>query len=1018
MDRWFPQTDGARVCAGTAQVWVRDETGRERTWTGVHRPSFRAPGSRYVIANGHDGRPPGLYQIDLVTGDVAPLTVPDGDPQGTPAWGANALSVGAGVWAAARAEHRAIQVSTGAIVDDAASPSVWGHSLLCVKHPWDARIHLALNPPARGETDRPYLRLADGDIRTPRLVEDLIAWCIGTVVWFRWPDGRMAPVGLGRDEFWPVPVRVDGVIYLMTHDHYGHLMLRMPGMTLGRVIHRGVTDYPAIAATGRDDEVHVAWSAGGALGEWRGRLRDLPLVDLTDLRKLDPARRFPPRTLVDVGEAIDVVGVFAGREPWTRGPETDGPGTLHLMQGRQWGTDAAGYAAVSKGHDPYQREIIVFGPEGLGWAFDRTNELADPTNPAIGYRIVAPGSTDTAALYPLRMRAGDERRTPVEVLRTKDGHRARYLFIGRCLRVARDEHGDLHGVFSWEFDGDGGWREEFSGHAELGRWQWRAIRKRTGEVTDVWTGPVERDPVPVASVPVPYQAPPVRVQEVPVLKPPSVGRADYPRQIPEPGKAGFDMLVEDPENGVRLEWAVRHGERSTFRWTVGERTATRQVAHPTSIAALEAPTTTPPAGGAPTYRAWVLEQPTEFTRLRVAIDAKWPALQFAQAVRDEKLAHAIIRRFEGKPLAQILQEIANEGNAPPPPVEPPPVKPPPAPPVSPRDWPSRDQVRRVRGLFSLGPGEFSYWSAVYSDAQFDDLCRRSEARGDTHVLIGLHSHGYGGNPPFDVRKAKRPGSWRVWPGDDDEGLRSRASRFLSGESKAEIAARRAAQLLARGFVPTFVLHDDDAATAPQHERADRYEFMWRRAAPFIRPVAPFVLPAFEWNDHLTPKQQDRLLRVLAELFPDAYRLVTFTDDRWALWYDLGHPEAQYKDDPVWGLPGGKAEYQWWQTMNGIVHGLAYQAPWDQINDHRALRERLATISIRLTGARQPEFPDVDRDAMNKFGGVPAGAFDVVYWEGPAEWVISGRRDVAWADRAGAAALTVPGVIGAGDGWRG
>lgn len=42
------------------------------------------------------------------------------------------------------------------------------------------------------------------------------------------------------------------------------------------------------------------------------------------------------------------------------------------------------------------------------------------------------------------------------------------------------------------------------------------------------------------------------------------------------------------------------------------------------------------------------------------------------------------------------------------------------------------------------------------------------------------------------------------------------------------------------------------------------------------------------------------------------------------------------NDPVWGLPNGLEEYPWWRSMDGIVHGLAYHAPWEQINDHRAL----------------------------------------------------------------------------------
>lgn len=661
-DFWFPSLDGlGGLVAGSRRVVFRDLDGSETAWMGVHRPAFERPGSRIVIANGHEGRPEGVYGLSLATGEVSPLTTPAG-----PVWGANDLSVSDGWVAAGRASERAIMVwPSGAIIDDADSPSIWGPSLVCIKHAWDpGRRHLALNPPARGEADRPYLRLAEGDIRTPRLVEDLIAWCVGTTVWFRWPDGRIEPIGLGRDEFWPVPVYVGRRPYVLTHDDYQHLMLREPGRTHGYLIHRGVTDYPAIARVGdpASDEVHVAWSDRGELGEWRGRLRDLPLVDLTDLRALDPARRFPPRALVDVPDPIDVFSVLCGQERWTRGPAIEGSGTAHVMQGDQ--SPGLMYATVTKGrHDPEQREVWVLGADGVGLAFDRSNEIEG------GYRIVVPGTDRTAAIYPLTMRAGDERRMPIEVLRVRDGHRARYTFLGRCIRVARDEHGDLHGVLSYEFDSEGGWRELFFGHQRAGRWEWRAIRKRTGEVTDVWTGAVERSPVAVVPVPEAYQRPPVAAVDPPVTL--TVGRADYPREI---SPAGFDVLVEDGAGRFRAEWSVRDGQRSVFALTLDGQRATRTVAHPTVIGV--APPGTPPAAGGPAYGPWVLERPSEFTRLREAVEAKWPLGD--HATRDEKLAHAIKRRFEGHALAKILDEIAREGEDSPPDVEPPPVDPPPA----------------------------------------------------------------------------------------------------------------------------------------------------------------------------------------------------------------------------------------------------------------------------------------------------------------------------------------------------
>lgn len=301
--------------------------------------------------------------------------------------------------------------------------------------------------------------------------------------------------------------------------------------------------------------------------------------------------------------------------------------------------------------------------------------------------------------------------------------------------------------------------------------------------------------------------------------------------------------------------------------------------------------------------------------------------------------------------------------------------------------------RRIRGVFSLGAGHFDHFSArdYWADR---DVWRRTMAthveRGDTHVLVGLQSDGYGRNGAFDYFRD---------PGRVVEAVVAMREEF--------------------GLVAQWVLHDDTANDAAIGKRANHYRARWGSVADAIRPHVEIVIPAYEWNDHLTPKEQHTLLHELARLFPDAYRLVTFTDNRWALTLDTGHrdPEARWVNDPVWGLPGGLEEYPWWRAMVGVVHGLAFQAPWELINDHAQLRARLAAIVLRLNGTRQPDHPDEERDFDQKFGGHPAGAFDVHAWELGAEWVIRGDRPLAWTEAAGRAALTVPGVIGAGDGWR-
>ena len=301
--------------------------------------------------------------------------------------------------------------------------------------------------------------------------------------------------------------------------------------------------------------------------------------------------------------------------------------------------------------------------------------------------------------------------------------------------------------------------------------------------------------------------------------------------------------------------------------------------------------------------------------------------------------------------------------------------------------------RRIRSVFSLGRGHFDHFSAA--DYWIDrDVWRRTMAahveRGDTHVLVGLQSNGYATLAPFDY--------------------------FREPERVIEAVVAMRDEF---GLVAQWVLHDDTARNRAVGQRANHYRARWGGVAEAIRPYVDVVIPAYEWNDHLTPKEQHTLLHELARLFPDAYRLVTFTDNRWALTLDTEHrePEDRWRGDPVWGLPGDLEEYPWWRAMAGVVHGLAFQAPWELINDHSQLRARLAAVVLRLNGTRQPEFPAEERDFDQKFGGHPAGAFDVHAWELGAEWVIRGDRPLAWTEAAGRAALTVPGVIGAGDGWR-
>ena len=303
-----------------------------------------------------------------------------------------------------------------------------------------------------------------------------------------------------------------------------------------------------------------------------------------------------------------------------------------------------------------------------------------------------------------------------------------------------------------------------------------------------------------------------------------------------------------------------------------------------------------------------------------------------------------------------------------------------------RRKPTREEVRRVRGRFSPDIWLFDQWHAQYDEETFQRSIALHKAAGDTHVLIGLQSGGYHQLPPFD---------------------------FFDNP---QVVIDRAQRLKDAGFIVTWMLEDDASiSNNPEGQRAAAMIRRWRQVADAIRPHVDMCLAGFEFNEYFTPQEQDMLLREMARLFPDAYRLVTFTDDRWIAGNGGGGPESPLPES--WQ----GAYFGFWGAMKGIVHGLAFQAPFEYIdsaeNNHYLLRHRLGMLAIRINGARQDWDGWVNADFDSKYPAGPAGDFDLVYWEGPCQWTIRGEKSHDWADTAGRDALTVPGVIGAGDGWK-
>ena len=225
------------------------------------------------------------------------------------------------------------------------------------------------------------------------------------------PDGRVASWRLaGAQEYRPHVIDWRGEEWVLSHTRDERLLLRTGNN--GIVVATGATFEPDCAVL-PDGRVRVIWA--DAAGVSRERLLEVtePQVDLRVVHgpAVDP---FPPGKgwirRDDVTE-LDVETFALGPLTWSRDGApiaTDGVSVYsHVMQGRRLG-DAVQH---TKGLGDGPRAAIWTIADGfIGLAFDGTNELH------AGYRLVNPGTTDTARLYPTRMRVGRQflRAAPIE----------------------------------------------------------------------------------------------------------------------------------------------------------------------------------------------------------------------------------------------------------------------------------------------------------------------------------------------------------------------------------------------------------------------------------------------------------------------------------------------------------------------------------------------------------------------------------------------------------------------------
>lgn len=214
-----------------------------------------------------------------------------------------------------------------------------------------------------------------------------------------------------------------------------------------------------------------------------------------DLVAPTPVAPWPPGpgwTLrADIAE-IDVAAYLLGTTTWARHGMHVAPDAVtytHPFQSRT----GPGWVQHTKFAPPDVRAATwTLTDQWIGLAFDGTNELTQ------GYRIVLPGTTTTAALYPRTMRVGVQHRRSVDVdiLDLATSRRRAVTFAGWVEAVYDGPQiGEIppttHAVIWFEPASTDarGWREANIGAQGHGCWYWHQQRKAAGASPDMrWVG--------------------------------------------------------------------------------------------------------------------------------------------------------------------------------------------------------------------------------------------------------------------------------------------------------------------------------------------------------------------------------------------------------------------------------------------------------------------------------------------------------------------------------------------------
>jgi len=321
--------------------------------------------------------------------------------------GFNAFSVGGrNRWAGYSAARGVVEFDNGTVV-----PGWSGPALSDDPSVWAAVIHES------GEIvtshGRPQ-RFADRDCRDLR-------WCGRALVWNVYVLGRWQVAGCREiggivdllnvepEEFWPVPLLVNGALWLMTHSH-NRLLLRPWGSRDGYIVATGITNTPDVKQM-PNGRVRVVWDAG------QNVLEDI---------SLDPQTRPMvslelPSTQTPVLDTTSVVDVF---DYVPLGLALDGS---HLMAYRLTGQQP-GVFSIAK-HEDGGGEWWAYDDQWVYHHFDQGGSpIEDVISGQFGVRRDAQGNRIDAYYFapdarwmPRRVKTGDEIEVETRIHRIADG---------------------------------------------------------------------------------------------------------------------------------------------------------------------------------------------------------------------------------------------------------------------------------------------------------------------------------------------------------------------------------------------------------------------------------------------------------------------------------------------------------------------------------------------------------------------------------------------------------------------